>query len=494
MLKNFCLILLLSVSISLAVRPKLRNDIIWRPVQLIPVIKDWIAPLMPSPESWNIPVDYAESDALNQYAQALAEQTGNPISFIDSYSQSSEHILSFGFQLKGDVTLETIMTADPTVIAQHTSGFLDFRYRGARLSITASEIRDSIINGRCFTPGNYDQEKCRKFRQTGSVSVSSETFNFNTKLNSIRDLLSVMTMYNAYLESQIKLMDANGNIPLGNKPFTFRIQAKGFDLTAQTTRNQAAPLKVDPKIDHNELLELIDVHFQRMTDEYIIESILLPQAMDRYGFGISVDSSNVITVVYAFGGQKRPERDPSKTLMDYYSYAYVTPKGTKYNYNPRDLRMSSFEMQRRSNKFMIGAVNYERLNTNLRPVQNIDPKLYELSQHEADRSASAGKFVEPEWKGFKDNKAMLIGVSFVGKTTVRDFIFADEKSIGSIVCYDNFSNTRAKVYSYGETYGQVCNKAVVDYWTNFDSAGSGFGYNSNGDFFQYTAMSQLLDD
>jgi len=107
-------------------------------------------------------------------------------------------------------------------------------------------------------------------------------------------------------------MDANGNIPLGNKPFTFRIQAKGFDLTAQTTRNQAAPLKVDPKIDHNELLELIDVHFQRMTDEYIIES----------------DSRNVITVVYAFGGQKRPERDPSKTLMDYYSYAYVTPKGS----------------------------------------------------------------------------------------------------------------------------------------------------------------------
>jgi len=95
--------------------------------------------------------------------------------------------------------------------------------------------------------------------------------------------------------------------------------------------------------------------------------------------------------------------------------------------------MSSFEMQRRSNKFMIGAVNYERLNTDLRPVQNIDPKLYELSQHEADRSASAGKFVEPEWKGFKDNKAMLIGVSFVGKTTVRDFIFADESNLNLFI-------------------------------------------------------------
>lgn len=243
-------------------------------------------------------------------------------------------------------------------------------------------------------------------------------------------------------------MDANGNIPLGNKPSTFKIQAKGFDLTLQVTRNQAFPLKVDPKIDHNELLELIDVHFQRMTDEYIIEAILLPQAMDRYGFGISVDSNNVVTVVYAFGGQKRPERDQSKSLMDYYSHVYVSPKGSKciffinihqsnnnslksidkYNYSPKDLRKHQFEHQRRNNQMMIQAVNYERLNSNLKPVQNLDPKLYKLSLDEVDRSAAAGKFVEPEWKGFKDNKAMLVGASFVGKTTVRDFIFASESN------------------------------------------------------------------
>ena len=78
---------------------------------------------------------------------------------------------------------------------------------------------------------------------------------------------------------------------------------------------------------------------------------------------------------------------------------------------------------------MIEAVNYERLNSNLRPVQNLDPKLYELCWNEVDRSAAAGKFVEPEWKGFKDNKAMLVGVSFIGKTTVRDFIFASESNL-----------------------------------------------------------------
>jgi len=77
---------------------------------------------------------------------------------------------------------------------------------------------------------------------------------------------------------------------------------------------------------------------------------------------------------------------------------------------------------------MIDAVNYERLNNNLRPIQNLDTKLYQLCLEEVDRSAAAGKFVEPEWRGFKNNKAMLIGVSFLGKTTVRDFIFAGESN------------------------------------------------------------------
>ncbi len=98
---------------------------------------------------------------------------------------------------------------------------------------------------------------------------------------------------------------------------------------------------------------------------------------------------------------------------------------------------------------MIGAVNYERLNTNLRPVQNIDPKLYELSQHEADRSASAGKFVEPEWRGFKNNKAMLVGVNFIGKTTVRDFIFASESNYSCfyyLCCYVKLNLIYAKIY------------------------------------------------
>jgi hypothetical protein len=55
-----------------------------------------------------------ESDALNEFAQAVAESSGNPIDFIDSYKKSSENILTFGFKLKGSTTIETIMLGDST--------------------------------------------------------------------------------------------------------------------------------------------------------------------------------------------------------------------------------------------------------------------------------------------------------------------------------------------------------------------------------------------
>ena len=66
--------------------------------------------------------------------------------------------------------------------------------------------------GRCFTPGNFDFAQCHKqLHAGGTVSVASETFNWSTKLNSLRDLLSVMTMYDSYLESQIKCNNNNNN-------------------------------------------------------------------------------------------------------------------------------------------------------------------------------------------------------------------------------------------------------------------------------------------
>ncbi len=90
-------------------------------------------------------------------------------------------------------------------ISDHMSGFLDVRHKEFGFNIFTSEIRQSMKLGRCFTPGNFDFAKCQtQLHAGGTVSVASETFNWSTKLNGLRDLLSVMTMYDSYLESQIK--------------------------------------------------------------------------------------------------------------------------------------------------------------------------------------------------------------------------------------------------------------------------------------------------
>ena len=57
-------------------------------------------------------------------------------------------------------------------------------------------------------------------------------------------------------------MDAQGNIPLGTKPSVFRITADNFDLKLSTTKNYITPLKVDPSMNHDDLLEAIDWHFR----------------------------------------------------------------------------------------------------------------------------------------------------------------------------------------------------------------------------------------
>ena len=67
------------------------------------------------------------------------------------------------------------------MVSEHMSGFLDFRYKEAKLNMIASEIRVSLKIGRCFTPGNYELKKCAQHKSTGTVSVTGETFNFETK-------------------------------------------------------------------------------------------------------------------------------------------------------------------------------------------------------------------------------------------------------------------------------------------------------------------------
>lgn len=109
-------LLFLSFSLCLAVRPKLRSDAIFRPVQLIELLKTQLTFLDNVAEGYvgNFVLNAAESDALNELAQGLAECTTDPIEYLNSYTKSNEHVLSFGFKLRGATTIETVMTKDST--------------------------------------------------------------------------------------------------------------------------------------------------------------------------------------------------------------------------------------------------------------------------------------------------------------------------------------------------------------------------------------------
>ena len=51
--------------------------------------------------------------------------------------------------------------------------------------------------------------------------------------------------------------------------------------------------------------------------------------------------------------------------------------------------------------------------------------------------------------------------------------------MGSYACFDNFSNQRSKVYQLFESSGgYVCNRAVRDNWSRFDSFGSGIAFDA----------------
>jgi hypothetical protein len=229
-------------------------------------------------------------------------------------------------------------------------------------------------------------------------------------------------------------MDAQGNIPLGTKPSVFKIEADNFVLKLSTTKNYITPLKVDPSLNHDDLLEAIDWHFRTLTNDYLAENFEVVKIIDRYGFGIALDANNDITIVYAFGGNKKAAAP--KKLLDYYQdVAYVSQSGARFPYEPFR-RLGPLEYVKTMSNLIVDQVNYERVYAqSLRPINKLDPKLYEVCQKEAERSANAGKIVEPSFTGIGAD-TMFVSISIVGKTTVKDFTFSnDSMTFISILIY-----------------------------------------------------------
>ncbi len=69
----------------------------------------------------------------------------------------------------------------------------------------------------------------------------------------------------------------------------------------------------------------------------------------------------------------------------------------------------------------------DRLSAYLYPIREVKPKLYELTQKEADRAAQAGKLIEPAFNGVNKN-TVILATHVVGKTTIKEFVFPSESN------------------------------------------------------------------
>lgn len=128
-------------------------------------------------------------------------------------------------------------------------------------------------------------------------------------------------------------MDSNGNIPLGWIPVQLDMNFELFDLKIESTDSYPFPLRVDPGTPRNEILELIDNHHREIIENTTLEDALqLTKIINAYGFGISLDSNDDITIVYSFGSQNNPVLRNKNLRARLSDYDYVTSRGSNLKY------------------------------------------------------------------------------------------------------------------------------------------------------------------
>ena len=123
-------------------------------------------------------------------------------------------------------------------------------------------------------------------------------------------------------------MDSNGNLPLGWNPVTFTMEFKNFLLKIESTDSYSFPLRVDTTLPVAHIKELIDNHYRLLIENTTLEDVMVvAKSINTYGFGISLDANNDITIVYSLGSSgSRPSKNTNyrERLND---YTYTTSKG-----------------------------------------------------------------------------------------------------------------------------------------------------------------------
>ena len=81
------------------------------------------------------------------------------------------------------------------------TSFIDLKLKNIKINIKASGVKEIIKLIECFFSRRTD---CILKRSNSTVIVTSENFNKTTKIRSILNFLSVITLYDSFLEKQLE--------------------------------------------------------------------------------------------------------------------------------------------------------------------------------------------------------------------------------------------------------------------------------------------------
>lgn len=355
-----------------------------------------------------------ESDYLNELAQGLADNTGCPIKFRTDFPQPTDvdSLITFGFKLRGNITLKEILFRDPTQVLENMSGYLDLRYKNTKFTIIAQQFKELLQN-----------------KGSGFISMSSENFYQANNIKGLRDYDQLFRFYDQFMVNQYKEMDKSGNITQVFSPLIVRMELPNFKLKLTTTAHYA--LKIDLNdLNKEEIIHEIKNEYRLLVGTLFQEGFGVLNSISHHGFGVSMNSNDEITVVYVLGAQQSLLKSTqSRNLNDKFTgYSFQTESGEQISLNKFDYEKdTNIRIRNINNKFLLDSINMNRVTNGLKPVVESGFKLKQLSQNEANRMVSANTIIKPEFK-IIDQRSILVAINLQGTTQMKEFLFGFKNS------------------------------------------------------------------
>lgn len=152
------------------------------------------------------------------------------------------------------------------------------------------------------------------------------------------------------------------------------------------------------------------------------------------------------------------------------------------------------EAWRRMLGLTIEIVNEDRVVDGLPVLHETDPSLTVLAQAAAERIASSGKFVAPDFSSRRSD-TLVVTMTLSGRTKMNEYAFLiNNNDFSQITCFDNFSNQKHKIARLIDNERYICSKnskirSVFDNWKRYTTYGTGYALSANGDAVMTIALS-----